>query len=67
MSISWYEKKPHQEKPPNPMLEPTLNLDPHPCHYFSGFTDLHCANVVCSAAAADPRDLKTLALRMVTL
>jgi hypothetical protein len=33
MLISWYEKKLHQEKPLNPLLEPTLNIDPHPCHY----------------------------------
>jgi hypothetical protein len=44
MSISWYEKKLHQEKPPNPPLEPTLNLDPH--------------LAIISSAAADPRAVR---------
>lgn len=69
MSISWCEKKLHQEKPPNLLLEPTLNLDPRLAIILAAAADLRCTIIVCSAdaLARGLLGLKALALRTVTL
>jgi len=69
MSISWCEKKLHQEKPPNPLLEPTSNLDPRLAIISSAAADSAAQSsfVPQTPWPRGPLGLKTLALRMVTL
>ncbi len=68
MSISWYEKKLHQEKPPNPLLIRTKQRGQTPFRYFQQQADLdvitglspkkalQTTRDVGSTAAADQRD-----------